>query len=141
MYSLLRLILLVDLLCLSTAGLAFFGQRSPRLRSLKNSSSVGDDDYKEATETEEDNANAFESVVRSVSGNKQYKFGDLSKKVVSSSTKGVEEVVKKVTKNEDYQLGDITRGAVGATTSGVENVIRGGKLRACFSSICIALRL
>ena len=122
MYSLLRLVLLVDLLCLSTAGLAFFGQRSPRLRSLKNSSSVGDDDYKEATETEENNANAFESVVRSVSGNKQYKFGDLSKKVVSSSTKGVEEVVKKVTKNEEYQFGDITRGAVGATTSGVENV-------------------
>lgn len=137
MYSLLRLILLVDLLCLSTAGLAFFGQRSPRLRSLKNSSSIGDDDYKETTE--EDNANAFESVVRSVSGNKQYKFGDLSKKVVSSSTKGVEEVVKKVTKNEDYQFGDITRGAVGATTSGVENVIRGGTLRAYFSSNCIAL--
>ncbi len=52
------------------------------------------------------------------------KFGDLSKKVVSSSTKGVEGVVKKVTKNEDYHFGDFTRGAVGATTSGAENVIR-----------------
>lgn len=52
------------------------------------------------------------------------KFGDLSKKVVSSSTKGVEEVVKKVTKNEEYQFGDITRSAVGATTSGFENVVR-----------------
>ena len=52
------------------------------------------------------------------------KFGDLSKKVVSSSTKGVEEVVKKVTKNEEYHFGDITRGAIGATTSGAENVIR-----------------
>ena len=68
MNSLLRLILLVELLCFST-GLAFFGQRSPQLRSLKSSS--GDDDYKEATATEEDKANAFESVVRSVSGNKQ----------------------------------------------------------------------
>ena len=52
------------------------------------------------------------------------KFGDISKKVVSSSTKGVEEVVKKVTKNEEYHFGDLTRGAVGATTSGVENVVR-----------------
>jgi len=43
---------------------------------------------------------------------------------VSSSTKGVEEVVKKVTKNEEYHFGDLTRGAVGATTSGVENVVR-----------------
>ena len=52
------------------------------------------------------------------------KFGDLSKKVVSSSTKGVEEVVKKVTKNDDYHFGDITRGAVRATRSGFENVVR-----------------
>ena len=43
---------------------------------------------------------------------------------MSSSTKGVEEVVKKVTKNEEYHFGDLTRGAVGATTSGVENVVR-----------------
>ena len=38
------------------------------------------------------------------------KFGDISKKVVSSSTKGVEEVVKKVTKNEEYHfLGNMGR--------------------------------
>mmetsp|Transcript_6137 Transcript_6137/g.9570 ORF Transcript_6137/g.9570 Transcript_6137/m.9570 type:complete len:355 (-) Transcript_6137:1130-2194(-) len=136
MNSLLRLILLVNLLCPSTTGLAIFGLPSPRLHSLRNSSS-GDDDCTEtksveteAVETEaieeegEDEANVFENIIRSVSRNKQYKFGDLSKKVVSSSTKGVEGVVKKVTNNEDYQFGDITRGAVGATTHGAENVIR-----------------
>mmetsp|Transcript_35243 Transcript_35243/g.71997 ORF Transcript_35243/g.71997 Transcript_35243/m.71997 type:complete len:350 (-) Transcript_35243:97-1146(-) len=131
MNSLLRLILLIDLLCLSTAGLAILGLPSPRLHSLKSSS--GDDEtYEEARiddnvvedNAKEDKANAFESIVRNVSGNKQYKFGDISKKVVSSSTKGVEEVVKKVTKNEEYHFGDLTRGAVGATTSGVENVVR-----------------
>ena len=47
MNSLLRLILLIDLLCLSTAGLSIFGLPSPRLRSLKSSS--GDDEtYEEA---------------------------------------------------------------------------------------------
>mmetsp|Transcript_14006 Transcript_14006/g.19897 ORF Transcript_14006/g.19897 Transcript_14006/m.19897 type:complete len:342 (+) Transcript_14006:194-1219(+) len=124
MNLILRLILLADLLCLSTAGLAIFGLPSPRLHSLKNSSS-SDDFTETTTEAQGDEANAFENIVRRVSKNKQYKFGDLSKKVVSSSTKGVEGVVKQVTKNEDYHFGDITRTAVGATTHGAENLIRG----------------
>ena len=36
----------------------------------------------------------------------------------------MEGVVKKVTKNEDYHFGDLTRGAVGATASGFEGVVR-----------------
>jgi hypothetical protein len=40
------------------------------------------------TEAEDDDeANAFERVVRTVSKNKQYKFGDLTKKTVSATTK------------------------------------------------------
>ena len=83
MNSLLRLILLVNLLCPSTTGLAIFGLPSPRLHSLRNSSS-GDDDCTEtkaveteAVETEaieeegEDEANVFENIIRSVSRNKQ----------------------------------------------------------------------
>lgn len=78
MNSLLRLILLIDLLCLSTAGLSIFGLPSPRLHSLK-SSSGDDENYKEAIiddnvvedKAKEDKANAFESIVRNVSGNKQ----------------------------------------------------------------------
>ncbi len=76
MNSILRLILLVDLLCLSTAGLAIFGLPSPRLHSLKNSSSSDDENRIEIeatveAEAKEDEANAFENIVRRVSKNKE----------------------------------------------------------------------
>jgi hypothetical protein len=64
MNALIRLVLLLNLICLSTAGLVIFGLPSPRFRPLKGSSGSGD----EATDNK---ANAFESIVRTVSKNKQ----------------------------------------------------------------------
>ena len=68
MNSLLRLVPLLNLICLSTTGLVVFGLPSPRLHPLKSSSSGGG----EATDDNKANAkaNAFESIVRNVSKNK-----------------------------------------------------------------------
>ena len=127
MKSLLRLAVLINLVHLST-GLVGLGSFTSRiLRPLNNSSSSDDENHSASLSSSaerKDNANAFESIVRKVSGNDEYKFGDLSKSVISSSTKGVEGVVKSVTKNEDYEFGDYTKTALGATTSGFENVVR-----------------
>jgi hypothetical protein len=130
MKSLLRLAVLINLVHLST-GLVGLGSFTSRiLRPLNNSSSSDDENQSASSSSSpssaerKDNANAFESIVRKVSGNDEYKFGDLSKSVISSSTKGVEGVVKSVTKNEDYEFGDYTKTALGATTSGFENVVR-----------------
>lgn len=67
--------------------------------------------------------NTFERMVRTVSKNKDYQFGDLTKKVVDATTHGVEESVRTVSKNKDYQFGDLTKKVVDATTHGVEEVI------------------
>ena len=76
MKSLLRLALLIDLLCLSTAGLVIFGLPSPRLFALKSTSNSSNEEQNnnEATADKNiasDNANAFENLVRNVSRNKQ----------------------------------------------------------------------
>lgn len=119
----LRLALLINLVQLST-GLVGLGSFTSRILRPLNNSSSSDDENQSASSSRKDDANAFESIVRKVSGNDEYKFGDLSKSVISSSTKGVEGVVKSVTKNEDYEFGDYTKTALGATTSGFENVVR-----------------
>jgi hypothetical protein len=129
MKSLLTLAVLINLVHLSTGLVGFGSFFTSRiiLRPLNNSSSSDDENQSASSSSSaerKDNANAFESIVRKVSGNDEYKFGDLSKSVISSSTKGVEGVVKSVTKNEDYEFGDYTKTALGATTSGFENVVR-----------------
>jgi hypothetical protein len=62
-------------------------------------------------------------MVRTVSKNKEYQFGDLTKKVINVTTHGVEESVRTVSKNKEYQFGDLTKKVVNATTYGVEEVI------------------
>lgn len=62
----------------------------------------------------------FERIVRTVTGNEEYAFGDIAKSVVGATAQGVEGTVRSVTRNEDYQFGDLTRKVVGATTHGVE---------------------
>ena len=49
-----------------------------------------------------------------------YKFGDITRSVVRSTTSGVEEVVRSVSGNQEYQFGDITKKVVGSTTDGIE---------------------
>ena len=64
------------------------------------------DNDKESSSNNEDNPNRFEKFVRNVSSRKDYKFGDLTRKVVNTTTTGVEGAVKTVTGNEDYNFGD-----------------------------------
>jgi hypothetical protein len=75
----------------------------------------------------------FERIVRTVTRNDGYKFGDITKSVVGAT----EGTVRSVTRNKDYQFGDLTKKVVGATTHGVE----GGCLRKFLISvvyICLA---
>jgi hypothetical protein len=67
---------------------------------------IYDSDDKESSNNEEGNPNRFEKFVRNVSSQKDYKFGDLTKKMVNTTTTGVEGAVKSVTGNEDYHFGD-----------------------------------
>jgi len=64
------------------------------------------DDERSSSNDEEDTPNRFEKFVRNVSKQKDYKFGDLSKKMVNATTTGVEGAVKTVTGNEEYNFGD-----------------------------------
>ena len=63
-------------------------------------------DERNSSNDDEDNPNRFEKFVRNVSRQKDYKFGDLSKKIVNTTTTGVEDAVKSVTGNEEYHFGD-----------------------------------
>ena len=75
---------------------------------LRASESIynSDDDKESSNNNNEDNPNRFEKFVRNVSRQKDYKFGDLTRKVVNTTTTGVEGAVKTVTGNEEYQFGD-----------------------------------
>ena len=73
---------------------------------LHATESIYNDDDKESSSNNEDNPNRFEKFVRNVSSQKDYKFGDLTRKVVNTTTTGVEGAVKSVTGNEEYQFGD-----------------------------------
>lgn len=66
----------------------------------------------------------FERIVRRVTRNDQYKFGDITRSVVNSTTHGVEDVVRSVTQDESYQFGDLTKQAVGSTTNSVEGLVK-----------------
>lgn len=68
--------------------------------------------------------NAFERFVRRTTGNADYRFGDVTRSVVNSTTHGVEDVVRAVTQDESYQFGDMTKKAINSTTSGVEGTTK-----------------
>lgn len=103
---------------------------------------VGDDGAVDSASTSEQSPpNAFEKTVRSVTRSKNYRFGDLSKKVLRTSKTGVEAAVRTVKPGvcvggcklkdflahrplSDYQFGDFTIGALNATTKGVERTVQ-----------------
>ena len=76
--------------------------------SLRATKTTGEQAY-----DDEDSLTGFERMVRSVTKNEQYKFGDVTKSVVETSTttltNGVEDVVRSVTHDEDYQFGDLSK--------------------------------
>ena len=54
--------------------------------------------------------------------NEEYKFGDLTKTVVNTTTHGFEDTVRAVTNNEDYHFGDFTKGVVSSSKGGFEGM-------------------
>mmetsp|Transcript_3522 Transcript_3522/g.8979 ORF Transcript_3522/g.8979 Transcript_3522/m.8979 type:complete len:348 (-) Transcript_3522:11-1054(-) len=66
----------------------------------------------------------FERVVRRVTRNEGYKFGDLARSVVNTTTHGVEDAVRAVTHDEDYQFGDLTKKVIGSATHGIEDAVK-----------------
>jgi hypothetical protein len=101
-------------------GRQWFRASTP-IRASKGSFS--DDDITNKTILGSKSPNTFERMVRTVSKNKEYRFGDLTKKVINVTTHGVEESVRTVSKNKEYQFGDLTKKVVNVTTHGVEEVI------------------
>lgn len=54
----------------------------------------------------------FERVVRRVTQNDDYQFGDLTKNVIGSTAHSFEDAVRSVTGKTEYQFGDLARGTV-----------------------------
>eukprot|EP00571_Detonula_confervacea_P013536 CAMPEP_0172311408 /NCGR_PEP_ID=MMETSP1058-20130122/14657_1 /TAXON_ID=83371 /ORGANISM="Detonula confervacea, Strain CCMP 353" /LENGTH=334 /DNA_ID=CAMNT_0013024573 /DNA_START=45 /DNA_END=1050 /DNA_ORIENTATION=+ len=65
----------------------------------------------------------FERAVRSVMRNDEYKFGDITRSVVDTTTNGIEDTVRAVTKDENYQFGDKQKKVIGSTGRGFEDVV------------------
>mmetsp|Transcript_8464 Transcript_8464/g.17837 ORF Transcript_8464/g.17837 Transcript_8464/m.17837 type:complete len:354 (-) Transcript_8464:74-1135(-) len=132
----LSIILILQLLNPPTSSYSIsFSDLSPRRWVVLSSTSSSDDDNSanDASpngiahgEFEEDDStpNLFEKVVRTVSKNKKYKFGDITRNVASSTSNGVEGVVRTVTKNDDYRFGDLTKNVVTSSTSMFENAVK-----------------
>eukprot|EP00581_Thalassiosira_minuscula_P012266 CAMPEP_0183719564 /NCGR_PEP_ID=MMETSP0737-20130205/12441_1 /TAXON_ID=385413 /ORGANISM="Thalassiosira miniscula, Strain CCMP1093" /LENGTH=338 /DNA_ID=CAMNT_0025949283 /DNA_START=149 /DNA_END=1162 /DNA_ORIENTATION=+ len=134
----LRIILIALLFQLSCLGPTASFSLSPRrywtpLQAAENAYNKDDgtSDGPEVGEEEEDSksksgslSSPFEKVVRKVTGNERYKFGDITRSVVNTTTHGVEDVVRSVTHDGSYQFGDLTKKALGSTTSGFEGVVK-----------------
>lgn len=87
----------------------------------ENISSIGTDD--DDNEANGPLMSAFEEMMRSVTKNEGYKFGDLSKEALSAGTREVENIVHAIPGQEDYHFGDITKGAVKKVSEPVERVL------------------
>jgi hypothetical protein len=117
----LLLISLIPILILTTAE-SLAQQPAPSLRRIFRSwprAVAGGDDNGDDVK----GGGAFdhlERIVRAVTRNDEYKFGDITKSVVGATTQGVEGTVRSVTRNRDYQFGDLTKKVAGLTTHGVE---------------------
>ena len=102
---------------------------SPRRQFWTSLRSSVDDEPPESTggattrgDNDEETFTRFERVVRKVTGNKEYKFGDITRSVANATTSVVEGTVRTVTKNDDYQFGDIAKTVIGSTTHGIEGI-------------------
>lgn len=67
--------------------------------------------------------NPFEAAVRQVTGNKDYKFGDITKTVVSSTSHVFEDSVRGMTGRDDYRFGDFTKGTVNRVKNTSGNIL------------------
>lgn len=125
-------VLLALTLQLSLGPTSSFSISSPRSRlwtplgSAHGSDDGGDagSDVTGRPERRAEGANLFERVARKVTQNENYRFGDITRSVVNTTTSGVEDVVRSVTQDEDYRFGDYTKKIVGSTTGGIEGAVK-----------------
>lgn len=82
----------------------------------------GGDPNEDTTRGDDVKLMPFERVVRKVTGNSEYKFGDITRSVANATTSAVEGTVRTVTNNEDYHFGDMTKTVIGSTTNGIEGM-------------------
>ena len=71
---------------------------------------------------EKGDVNFFEKAVRRVTKKEDYKFGDITKSVVNTTTHGFEDTVRSVTHNKNYHFGDLTKKVVGSSKGGFEGM-------------------
>jgi hypothetical protein len=87
----------------------FHGKRSllsPRLSTTGTDTVDETDPNNTDTNNSEPPISTFESLVRNVMGRSDYKFGDLTKEAVSTTTHAVEDLAKKThLVDQDYQFG------------------------------------
>ena len=82
---------------------------------------VTDDDddktiWKKAVEAEE-------NLVRSLTGNDSYEFGQFTKNFTQAAVTTTEETIRSVTDNDAYRFGDFTKTVVGNVTASAESLL------------------
>lgn len=82
--------------------------------------SANEPETRATQEVNSDSSTQFERVVRKVTGNKEYKFGEITRAAAKATSSVVEGTVRTVTNNDDYQFGDMTKTVIGSTTHGIE---------------------
>mmetsp|Transcript_16161 Transcript_16161/g.46414 ORF Transcript_16161/g.46414 Transcript_16161/m.46414 type:complete len:353 (+) Transcript_16161:143-1201(+) len=109
-------------------------RRPPGLSELfgangsEGSDDVGSDDNNGANDQKKARSgpapvSSFEEMVRKMTQNPDYKFGDLTRSAVSVGTHAVEDVVQKATGKDDYHFGDITKGTISKVSKTSTNVL------------------
>lgn len=101
------------------------GYKTHMRRKIRNPFQLFDGTSSDITKIEKDDSpSPFESLVRKMTGLENYRFGDLSKGTVATTTQVFEETVRKTTGKEDYRFGDFSKGTVEATTHAVEDIVK-----------------
>ena len=104
------------------------------------------------SQTEQDNhdkniwekaVEAEENLVRSLTGNDSYEFGQFTKNFTQAAVTKTEETIRSVTDNDTYQFGDFTKTVVGNVTASAENLLLENDAGAYivdrrYSSLCIS---
>jgi len=104
--------------------------------SDQDEASVSDKNiWKKAVEAEE-------NLVRSLTGNDSYEFGQFTKNFTQAAVTKTEETIRSVTDNDTYQFGDFTKTVVGNVTASAENLLFENDAGAYivdrrYSSLCI----
>ena len=128
-------------------GTAFGTVGDARKHRIFLSSKDKDSDQDEAPVTDkniwEKAVEAEENLVRSLTGNDSYEFGQFTKNFTQTAVTKTEETIRSVTDNDTYQFGDFTKTVVGNVTASAETLLLENDAGAYivdrrYSSLCIS---